>query len=277
MMNFWDSRARTIALIESLKSFAPNAFTYEAATRIADAWIVIDGEPMDVLPRPGELEAVADEAAEETVSLPVSKAGAQKCCQWLISNFGSKLKASVAGKPYGVQHLCAIICQETAYKWLKWIGQHDAATIIARCVFDASGDYPGTERSAFPVNTAQFKSRFGNEFTNMLIEEANKTRRMQGWADATWVYKGYGIFQYDLQSISDDESFFRDKLWYSFDSCLKRCCDELDLKLRATHGDLWKAIKAYNGSGAAATRYAANVKVFTDYCADVVAEPAAVA
>jgi hypothetical protein len=106
----------------------------------------------------------------------------------------------------------------------------------------------------------------------MLIEEANETRRMQGWSDQQWVYKGYGLFQYDLQKIDTDEAFFKEKQWYSFDTCLAKCVSELDEKLKAKNGDLWKAVAAYNGGGAAATRYAVNVQIFTDYCAEVTGE-----
>ncbi|MGR9079519.1 hypothetical protein ACU8L5_25415 (plasmid) [Rhizobium leguminosarum] len=119
------------------------------------------------------------------------------------------------GKPYEVEHLCAIVCQETAYKWLKWIGKHPTKTIIERCVFDASGGYAGTSRSAFPKNTAAFRKRFGKKLTDLLIEEANITRRLQDYGDQVWVYKGYGIFQYDLQHIESDESFFSERKWYS--------------------------------------------------------------
>jgi hypothetical protein len=114
---------------------------------------------------------------------------------------------AVESKTYRVKHLCAIVCRETAYKWLKWTDQHDVETIMARCVFDASGDVPGTRRGAFPVNTAAFRARYGNQFTKLLIEEANETRRMQGLLDKSWVYKGYGIFQYDLQNVRTDEAF----------------------------------------------------------------------
>jgi hypothetical protein len=179
------------------------------------------------------------------------------------------LEEAVEGKAYRVRHLCAIVCQETAYKWLKWINEHDVETIVARCVFDASGDYPGTRRKAFPVNTAAFRARYGDQFADLLIEEANKTRRMQGWESKPWVYKGYGIFQHDLQKVRRDEPFFREKLWYSFKACLDRCCKELDEKLVATRGNLWKAIEGYNGGDPTAKQYAANVKVFATYCAEV--------
>jgi hypothetical protein len=269
VINFWDSRARVIALIDDLRSFAPGAFAHETMTRIANAWVVVDGEPMGpVAPVPEEaLETMP--AAAEPASLPISKAAATKCCRWLIDNFGAQLRAAVNGKAYKVKHLCAIVCQESAYKWLDWLAAYDSQAIVARCVFDASGDYPGSPRSAFPKNTAEFRARYGDPFTNILIHEANLTRRMQGWGDKSWVYKGYGIFQYDLQHVKSDEAFFTEKKWYSFDECLLRCCRELDSKLAATHGDLWKAIKRYNGSGPAAEHYMQNVKVFTDYCAEV--------
>ena len=270
VMNFWDSRARVIALIDSLRAHSPGAFEHPGvSTRLAGAFVVIDGEPMasiDTLMIDAEAAAVA---AATPPSLPISRAAAKQCAQWLIDNYGRQLSAAVRGKPYGRKHLCAIVCQETAYKWLKWIGRFDNDTIIARCVFDASGDYPGTSRSAFPRNTAAFREEYGDAFTDMLIEEANLTRRMQDWDDKAWVYKGYGIFQYDLQHVKTNEAFFRQKRWYDFGECLRQCCSELDLKLASHNGDLWRAIKAYNGSGPRAEQYARNVRAFSDYCGEV--------
>ena len=268
-VNFWDSRARVLALLASLKAYDSKAFQHETMTRIDNAQVVIDGEPMEVLTVP----PVAALTFDEPESLPISAAAARDCAQWLNQNFGAKMHAATNGKAYSVKHLCAIVCQETAYKWLKWTATMDPQTIIERCVFDASGDYPGAPRGVFPINTAAFENRFGQQLTAMLIEEANKTRRLQGWPDKTWVYKGYGIFQYDLQHILDNaesENFFRKKKWYNFDNCLNKVVSELDTKLSNTRGDLWAAIKAYNGSGTKATQYAENVKAFTRYCAEVV-------
>jgi hypothetical protein len=45
-VEFWDSRARVIALIESLRAFRREAFSERAPTRIEGARIVIEGEPM---------------------------------------------------------------------------------------------------------------------------------------------------------------------------------------------------------------------------------------
>ena len=203
--------------------------------------------------------------------LPISKAAATRCATWLMTHFGPAMRAAAAGKPYGCSHLAGIVCQETAIKWLEWTDHHPADQIVQRCVFDASGEVPGAPRSAFPKNTAEFRARYGDVFTDMLIEEGNKTRRWQGWSDKPWVYKGYGVFQYDLQAVGDDRAFFQQKEWYSFETCLGRCCRELDRKLRlpSVGGDLWKAIKAYNGSGARAQAYADNVRIFTEACAPV--------
>lgn len=209
VMNIWDSRARVIALIESLKGFFPNAFVHETSTHIKGATVIVDGEPKDAVPDAMLKEFASANVMATPASLPVSKKGAKQCAEWMVKNFGAELTRAVKGKPYEVEHLCAIVCQETAYKWLKWIGKHPTKTIIDRCVFDASGDYPGTSRSAFPQNTAAFRKRFGKKLTDLLIEEANITRRLQDYGDQVWVYKGYGILQYDLQHIESDESFFQ--------------------------------------------------------------------
>jgi len=268
-MEYFDSRGRVIDLIESLRQFAPVAFSHEVMTRIAGAYLIVEGEPMETAVASQVRRLAAAAAIAEPASLPLSKSAALTCARWLMSNFGDPLRAAVRSKPYKTEHLCAIVCQETAYKWLKWTSTQTPKTIIERCVFDASGDYPGTTRGAFPKNSADFKAVYGAELTKLLIEEANITRRLQGWDDKTWVYKGYGIFQYDLQHIKTDPDFFRERQWYDFSICLNRACKELDDKLVASNGDLWDAIRRYNGSGKAAQQYASNVKIFTAYCKEV--------
>ncbi|HYI64058.1 MAG TPA: hypothetical protein VEW71_04160 [Allosphingosinicella sp.] len=266
-MDFFDSRRRVIALLDSLRSYAPAAFAHEAMTRIGEAIVTISGEPQQALAAaPEVMEAIAP---TEPTTLPISRSAAIKTATWLIDNFGDRMRAAVAGKAYGLKHLCAIVCQETAYKWVPWIGEKPVQTIVERAVYDASGDYPGTSRSAFPVNTAACRARYGDALTAMLVEEANKTRRLQDYGDKPWVYKGYGLFQYDLQHIERDEAFFRDRQWYDFDQCLRRAVTELDDKLRTQNGDLWEAIRAYNGSGPRARAYRDNVRAFTAYCATV--------
>ena len=44
-VDFWDSRRRVIALLDSLRAFRPAAFAEKAPTPVAGATVVIDGEP----------------------------------------------------------------------------------------------------------------------------------------------------------------------------------------------------------------------------------------
>jgi hypothetical protein len=229
---------------------------------------------MTVLSGPGTVSTL-DSAEAEPTSLPVSKAAAITACHWLMDNFGTKLREATLNKLYQVEHLCAIVCQETAYKWLKWLDAQEVATIVARCVFDASGDYPGTQRIAFPVNTPAFREQYGDDFNNMLIAEANLTRNLQGWR-AGGTRPGFtrvtAFSSTTCSTLRAPRRFLREKQWYSFDTCLQRACAELDEKLKQKRNDLWKAIAAYNGSGKAAAEYAANVKELAGYCAGVTRE-----
>jgi hypothetical protein len=200
--------------------------------------------------------------------LPISRDQAHTVARWMKDNFGSAIQGAVAGTPFSLDIVCAIACQETAFVWIHFLDNLSNDEILARCVFDASGDFPDTHRSAFPRNTAAFRQKYDDDFTQMLIDEANKTRALRGFGPKDWVYKGYGIYQYDLQHVTSNEAFFRQKQWYRHDQCLAMLMRELREKYAAKH-DLWKAIKAYNGSGASATDYANNVIQFAHYCAEV--------
>lgn len=200
--------------------------------------------------------------------LPLTKAQATKCITWLKSNFENDFSAAVKGTPFTVDTLCGIACQETANVWFSWIGKKTPAEILALCVFDASGDFPGTKRSAFPRNTAAFRAKYGDELTNALIAEANTSRKARNLSAREWVYKGYGIFQYDLQHIVDDEDFFVNKRWQSMDACLEKVMLELNRKWQQQN-DLFRTIRSYNGSGARAQEYANNVTIFSSYSNEV--------
>ncbi len=97
----------------------------------------------------------------------------------------------------------------------------------ARCILDASGDAPNTTRKAVPCDTKAFRKEYGDERTDALIEEADKTRVLRGYSRKNWVYKGYGLFQYDLQFVRVDPDFFFERQWYRFDACLERLMREL--------------------------------------------------
>jgi hypothetical protein len=186
---------------------------------------------------------------------PLTRAQARRARDWIMEHFGDLVQKTVQNSELDAELVCAIACKETAPVWLQWTTQLSPSGLLARCVFDASGDYPGTARSAFPRSTADFRERYGGPLTDDLIAEANKTRRLRGYDERPWVYNGYGIFQYDLQHISEDPDFFRNKLWYRFDACLERLMGEMKRKLQASGGDLAEAIRGYNRQGPAAQRY----------------------
>lgn len=203
------------------------------------------------------------------MSLPISIAQAVKASSWLKKHFGDQIKEFTQNTPWTVDLICAIACQETAYKWLLWIDKYPADVILQRCVFDASGDFPGTSRNAFPRNKIEFQNRYGAKLTEMLIYEGNETRAMpqvdnpKGYKPAGYLYKGYGIFQNDLQNILTDRSFFEEKKWYNMSDCLQKLVLELNNKARVT-ANLKSIVKAYNGSGSAAEQYSINVLQYYD-------------
>jgi len=202
------------------------------------------------------------------MSLPINREQAHRVAKWMKTNFGEEIRRATANTSFSLDIVCAIACQETAYFWVSLISRLSTDEILARCVLDASGDVPNSSRGPFPKNTQAFRSRYGDDFTNMLIAEANQTRQLRGMGPKNWVYKGYGIFQYDLQAVEEDEQFFREKKWYVFSECLDRLMKELNEKF-AIFNDVKKAIRAYNGSGSAAQEYANNVMEFARYCSEV--------
>ena len=202
------------------------------------------------------------------MTMPLTKDQAHGAARWMKSNFRTPINTALAGTPFSIDLLCGIACQETAIFWLTFIDKLSPAEILGRCVLDASGDFPGTKRSAFPKNTSAFRDRYGDQFAEMLISEANLTRKLRGFSPKQWVYKGYGVYQYDLQYVKPDELFFREKQWYDFGECLKRVVGKLSEKYKI-HKDICKTVRAYNGSGPKATEYANNVVQFTAYASEV--------
>jgi hypothetical protein len=166
------------------------------------------------------------------MNLPVSKENAVIASNWLKQHFEPQIKEAVYNTPWTVDLVCAIACQETAYKWLLWIHNYEPLTILQCCVFDASGDYQN---------------------------DAPK-----GYSAAEYLYKGYGIFQYDLQNIQTDPEFFLFKKWYNMSDCLQKLIDELNAKAKVA-SNLHGIVKAYNGSGKAAEDYADNVLQFKEW------------
>lgn len=182
-----------------------------------------------------------------------------RAINWFKENFSDKINTS-----YSLDFITAIAVKETSFKWLNWIDILTPEKILQRCVFDASGDVPGTFRTAFPRNRHDFEFKYGTPLTEMLIYEANLTRVLpqpgypNGFKPAEYLYKGYGLFQYDLQNIEHDKEFFENKLWYNLSDCLDRLIKVLDEK-RKVSKDLKTIAKLYNGSGEKAEKYSEEV------------------
>jgi hypothetical protein len=214
------------------------------------------------------------------MELPISKNSALAATEWLKGNFGEKLAQAATSTAFTENHLCGIVCQESAYRWLGWRKAHSVDEILAACVLDGSGDVPGTSRGAFPRNTAEFRTKYGDTFTNQLIAEGNKMRELMGWSKVNWLYKGYGIFQFDLQFVTSPKylDYFQNRRWHDFDRCLALVMEELDgtwkrvqkkFPSEARTEQIRLAIKAYNGSGAAAEAYSHNVMFYTEVAGEI--------
>ena len=172
-------------------------------------------------------------------------------------NWGIPVKERVT-EPFTNHHINGILCQETAYFWLNYITRITPNQVTARCVLDGSGDVAGTSRNAFPRNTEAFRRHFGDEFTELLIREGNKSRLLRGMKPWGKLYKGYGPFQYDLQYSLTDEVFFKERHWYDIKHLRGQVHGGTGRKYRE-QGNVQEAIRSYNGSGPRAREYRDNV------------------
>jgi hypothetical protein len=210
--------------------------------------------------------------ADIAKDVPLTRAQMGRLKAWMTQNFKDQIDPVIAGTPVDFDLVCAIAAKESAIYWIEFIDRMKPADLLPLCVFDASGDFPGTQRSAFPMNAAALRQApgYGDAITDMLIAESNKMRHvLRGFGPATYLYKGYGLFQYDLQNIVDDRPFFEQKLWYTFDHCIDRMMREMREKLNRNDNDLTAAVVAYNGSGVRAQRYAESVMILRDWSSAV--------
>ena len=203
------------------------------------------------------------------MALPLTKQQVLKGAGWLLANFAAEIDAAVAGKPYDMPIVCSIACKETGFIWISRSSTMTAAQLLPLLVGDASGDFPDSTRKAFPKNTAAFRDEYGTAFTNKLIAEANNARALRGFSPKQWVYKGYGIFQYDLQHVRPDRAFFENLLWHKIGPCFERLTKELDRSFAAANGNRREGVRRYNGSGPNAEIYADHVLAFADWCKEL--------
>jgi hypothetical protein len=187
--------------------------------------------------------------------------------QWLLKNFGKILSAKVDGTPFDTSLLCAIACQESGYMW--WQKKVRAALppndLLRLIVLDAVEP----RVRAFPRDTEVFVAdpRF-RELAPILIGVSDRSREIRGLKQTGRLYFGYGLFQYDLQNIEHDPSFWTHAtsspgnqsvmepgLWGDIGECTDRVISVLDDKYRANSRDIFKTVCAYNGRNANALEY----------------------
>ncbi|OLP57810.1 hypothetical protein BJF93_13220 [Xaviernesmea oryzae] len=193
--------------------------------------------------------------------------------RWLMTNFGPSIIERTRNSHYSPALVCAIACQESGYAWYtkSLRKRYTPSDILRLMVLDNN-----TPRRAFPRDTRAFieDSRVGH-LAQALIEASDASRTARGLKPTGQLYYGYGIFQYDLQHIRNDEQFWRatpdDRtadpsrtgLWGDLNACLDRLFQELDSKRQKYPSDLRQTIRAYNGSGKNAEAYADIVMRFS--------------
>jgi putative peptidoglycan binding protein len=111
--------------------------------------------------------------------IPIDRIRMGRLKTWMTTNFKPQIDTATAGTPVTFDLVCAIAGKETAIYWIDFIDRITPENLLPVCVFDATGDFPGTEnnRSAFPVNAAALRAdhRFGPGLTDMLVAESNKS------------------------------------------------------------------------------------------------------
>jgi hypothetical protein len=192
----------------------------------------------------------------------------KKCVGWLDASFRTEVERAFKATPFGLEHIYAIAWQESSELWPKLIGKYDTAQILGFCVLDGSGDDPKKPRNPYPQKKAVLE-KDDPELTSLLLAEGNKARVARGMKPSErFLYKGYGIFQYDLQYVKKDRSFFAERKWYYIDECLKKLKGELMTKYAAAK-NVRGAIRRYNGSGPDAEAYVKNVFAFIKQMKDL--------
>lgn len=210
---------------------------------------------------------------------PIIAETAVKATRWLHRSFGGQMARAIQGTNIPLALAYAVVCQESAYAWATAQSSEpgfttapidrieDPQTILRCCVLDTHGDQPGTTRCVFPRNRQDFSDAFGEEVTALLVAEGNYMRRtLHGWTERRWLFKGYGLFQYDLQfaarlgannmptldadrrAIPNDLAFFAERRWHTFEGCADRFVREMSAAIRQYPNSLKAAAARYNGS-----------------------------
>jgi hypothetical protein len=160
--------------------------------------------------------------------------------KWFKQQFGPVITPALQGTPFSLDMATAIAVQETYGDcWGRLYQTKTVADVLKLCVGDTL-DYPN--RDAFPKNKADLvQTAVGQQMFPIahqaLLNIAQYNSSYAGAAKNPDKFcHGYGIFQYDIQFLQSDSSFFLQYGWYDFGQCLTRLVKELNAALKRAYG-----------------------------------------
>ena len=225
--------------------------------------------------RPSRVDAfVVTPSLSDSLVVPAAR--------WLIDHFGDTFSDKVKGTSVTRAVLCAIACQESGYRWFrKKVRDNYSPEDVLRLMVLDEVEPRGTH--TYPRTMAVFMAdpRY-SDLAPEMIATSDASLEAAGYKKSGKLNFGYGLLQYDLQKIEHDEAFWRTPapkisnskltevvggLWGDIGACTDRVMKELDETLSANHGNLSKALVAYNGSGQNAITYGRIVSRFSQMIA----------
>jgi hypothetical protein len=157
---------------------------------------------------------------------------------WFKQQFSAPILSAVAGKPYDIDMLTAVACQETGYIWQVLRHQKiSIARLLELCVgdtLDASGG-----RNAFPKTKADLVAKPKGAAMFALAHQAlvDMATYIKDYAKVAQkpdkFCHGYGVFQFDLQFFLTEPDYFLKKGYADFDQSAAHCVRELEAGRKA--------------------------------------------
>ncbi len=160
--------------------------------------------------------------------------------RWFKEQFHTEIEAALPGTPFSLDMLTALACQETGSIWPVLRKRDLSVTrILELCVGDSRDGNSKPPRRAFPATKAQLLNVTGGQKMFELARQAlvDMSKFIPGFTSSAKnpakFCHGFGIFQLDLQFFRVDSEYFLEKRYANFSVCLKKCLDELTLKMNA--------------------------------------------
>lgn len=157
---------------------------------------------------------------------------------WFKTQFQAPIAEALAGTPFTLDLLTAIAMQETGYLWRRMIQAGlGVPAILELCVGDSLD-----RKKAFPKDKADLLTKpWGQQMFDIARDCLERVAQYDTGYQAVLhnpnkFCHGFGIFQYDLQSILDDPDYFLQRQWASFPACLDKALMELKGKLVKVYG-----------------------------------------